>query len=143
MMAKSTMNSPDRYMQGPPGVNTFLNLFNHWPLDCLNLFFSRLSVILPLPLEDWFELWCCKRTKNITRLTCLLCFIVVFLLGCSLYFLLGRTYITLIAFGLYFKGPLSSFGLATPYSIWEHQNFPLNNVQTEVFSKRYTIEGER
>ena len=29
MMAKSTMNSPDQDMQGPPGVNTFLNLFNH------------------------------------------------------------------------------------------------------------------
>ena len=29
MMAKSTMNSPDRDMQGPPEVNTFLNLFNH------------------------------------------------------------------------------------------------------------------
>ena len=29
MMAKSTMNSLDQYMQGPPGVNTFLNLFNH------------------------------------------------------------------------------------------------------------------
>ena len=54
-------------------------------------------------------------------------FIVVFLLGCSLYLLLGRTYTTLIAFGLYFKGPSLSFGLATPYSIWEHQNFPLNN----------------
>ena len=50
---------------------------------------------------------------------CLLCFIVVFLLGCSLYSLLGRTYTTLIAFGLYFKGPSLSLGLATPYSIWE------------------------
>ena len=29
MMAESTMNSPDRDMQGPPEVNTFLNLFNH------------------------------------------------------------------------------------------------------------------
>ena len=29
MMAESTMNSPDRDMQGPLGVNTFLNLFNH------------------------------------------------------------------------------------------------------------------
>ena len=29
MMAKSTMNSPDRDMQGPSGVNKFLNLFNH------------------------------------------------------------------------------------------------------------------
>ena len=29
MMAESTMNSPDRDMQGPPRVNTFLNLFNH------------------------------------------------------------------------------------------------------------------
>ena len=29
MMAKSTINSPDRDIQGPPGVNTFLNLFNH------------------------------------------------------------------------------------------------------------------
>ena len=28
-MAESTMNSPDRDMQGPSGVNTFLNLFNH------------------------------------------------------------------------------------------------------------------
>ena len=29
IMAESTMNSPDRDMQGPPGVSTFLNLFNH------------------------------------------------------------------------------------------------------------------
>ena len=29
MMAESTMNSPDQDMQGPLGVNTFLNLFNH------------------------------------------------------------------------------------------------------------------
>ena len=29
MMAESTMNSPDRDMQRPPGINTFLNLFNH------------------------------------------------------------------------------------------------------------------
>ena len=29
MMAKSTMNFPDQDMQGPPRVNTFLNLFNH------------------------------------------------------------------------------------------------------------------
>ena len=53
-------------------------------------------------------------------------FIVVFLLGCSLYLLLGWTYTTSIAFGLYFKGPSSSFGLTTPYSIWEQKNFPLN-----------------
>ena len=29
MMAKNIMNSPNRDMQGSPGVNTFLNLFNH------------------------------------------------------------------------------------------------------------------
>ena len=29
IMAESTMNSLDQDMQGPPGVNTFLNLFNH------------------------------------------------------------------------------------------------------------------
>ena len=29
MMAESTMNSSDRDMQGPPGVNTFLKLFNY------------------------------------------------------------------------------------------------------------------
>ena len=29
MMAESTINSPDRDIQGPLGVNTFLNLFNH------------------------------------------------------------------------------------------------------------------
>ena len=29
MMIESTMNSPDQDMQGPPRVNTFLNLFNH------------------------------------------------------------------------------------------------------------------
>ena len=29
MMDKSTINSPDQDTQGPPGVNTFLNLFNH------------------------------------------------------------------------------------------------------------------
>ena len=60
---------------------------------------------------------------KLTILKCLLGFIVVFLLGCSLYLLLGRTYTTPIAFGLYFKGPSLSFGLAIPYSIWEHQKF--------------------
>ena len=29
MMAESTINSPNQDMQGPPGANTFLNLFNH------------------------------------------------------------------------------------------------------------------
>ena len=29
MMVESTMNSLDQDMQGPLGVNTFLNLFNH------------------------------------------------------------------------------------------------------------------
>ena len=58
---------------------------------------------------------------------CLLCFVVVFLSGCNLYLLFGRAYMTPKAFGFYFKSPSSSFGLATPYSIWEHQNFPLNN----------------
>ena len=29
MIAESTMNSLDRDMQGPSGVNTFLNLINH------------------------------------------------------------------------------------------------------------------
>ena len=29
MMAESTINSPDQDTQGPPGLNTFLNLFNH------------------------------------------------------------------------------------------------------------------
>ena len=29
MMAEITINSLDRDTQGPPGVNTFLNLFNH------------------------------------------------------------------------------------------------------------------
>ena len=29
MIAESTMNSPNRDMQGTLGVNTFLNLFNH------------------------------------------------------------------------------------------------------------------
>ena len=60
-----------------------------------------------------------------------MCFIVVFLLGCSLYLLLGRTYTTLKAFGLYFKGSSSSFNLATPYSFWDYQNFPLNNYHSK------------
>ena len=29
MMAESTINSPDQDIQGPLGVNTFLNLFYH------------------------------------------------------------------------------------------------------------------
>ena len=29
MMAESTINSPNQNTQGPPRVNTFLNLFNH------------------------------------------------------------------------------------------------------------------
>ena len=57
---------------------------------------------------------------------CLLCFIVIFLLGCNLYLLLGRTYTTPKSFGIYFKGPSLSFSLATSHSIWEHQNFPIN-----------------
>ena len=39
MMTESTINSPNQETQGPPRVNTFLNLFNHLLLDCLNLFF--------------------------------------------------------------------------------------------------------
>ena len=66
---------------------------------------------------------------------CLLGFIVVFLLGCNLYLLLGWTYTTPIAFGLYFKNPSLSFGLATPYSIWEHQNFPFNILATPLGSQ--------
>ena len=57
-------------------------------------------------------------------------FIVIFLSGCSLYLLLEWAYTTLKAFWLYFKCPSSIFGLATPYSIWEHQNFSLNTSQT-------------
>ena len=53
-------------------------------------------------------------------------FIVVFFSGCSLFLLLGQAYTTPKAFGLYFKGPSSSFRLATPYSIREHKKFPLN-----------------
>ena len=36
MMAKSTINSPDQDTQGPPGLNIFLNLFNHI-IDCWTL----------------------------------------------------------------------------------------------------------
>ena len=68
---------------------------------------------------------------------CLLCFIVVFLLGYSLYLLLGRTYTIPIAFELYLKGPSLSFGLATPYSIREHQKFSPQQVVAE------KIEGKR
>ena len=64
----------------------------------------------------------------------------VFLLGCSLYLLLGRTYTTPIAFELYFKGLSLSFGLATSYFIWEHQNFPLNNFQMHTL---YSIQSPR
>ena len=39
MMTESNINSPNQETQGPPRVNTFLNLFNHLLLDCLNLFF--------------------------------------------------------------------------------------------------------
>ena len=55
-----------------------------------------------------------------------MCFVVIFLSGCNLCLLLGQAYTIPKAFGLYFKSPSSSFGLATPYSIWEHQNFPFN-----------------
>ena len=102
--------------------------------------FSGLSVILPLPLEILFHLNYQIRTTNVliklTTLTCLLGFIVVFLLGCSLYLLLGRTYTTPIAFRLYFKGPSLSFGLVTPYSIWEQKKFPLNKnkLKNQIFS---------
>ena len=57
-------------------------------------------------------------------------FIVIFLSRCSLYLLLEWAYTTLKAFWFYFKCPSSIFSLATPYSIWEHQNFSLNTSQT-------------
>ena len=60
-------------------------------------------------------------------------FIVVFLSGCSLYLLLGRTCTTPIVFGFYFKGPSLSFGLATPYSIWGHQEFSPQHILTGNF----------
>ena len=50
-MAKSTINSLDQGTQGPLGLNTFLNLFNHQLLD------SKYNFTLTvgdntIPLED-------------------------------------------------------------------------------------------
>ena len=66
MMAESTINSLDQDTQGPPGLNTFLNLFNHWLLDS-KYNFTPIARDIIVPLEDWFGLWCCKRTNNITN----------------------------------------------------------------------------
>ena len=55
MMAKSTINSIDQDTQGPLGVNTFLNLFNHWLLDSKYNFTPTAEDNIIL-LEDWFEL---------------------------------------------------------------------------------------
>ena len=60
MMAESTINSLDQDTQGLPGVNTFLNLFNHWLLDS-KYNFTPTAGDNTIPLEDWFELWCVKR----------------------------------------------------------------------------------
>ena len=83
MMVEITMNSLDQDMQRPPGINTFLNLFNHWPLDCLNLFFSGLSIILPLPLEILFHLNYQTRTTNVLIKYCNVFFIGLLLLFCQ------------------------------------------------------------
>ena len=61
MMAESTINSPDRDTQGPLGVNTFLNLFNHRLLE--NLFFlhyqNRTTNILIKHCEVFLLGFCC------------------------------------------------------------------------------------
>ena len=66
MMAESTINSLDQDTQGPPGVNTFLNLFNHWLLDS-KYNFTPTAGDNTMPLEDWFELWHRKKINNITN----------------------------------------------------------------------------
>ena len=83
MMAKSTINSPNRDTQGPFEVNTFLNLFNNWLLDYMCNF--------TLPLENLFFLHYQNRTTNVLIKYC-----EVFLLGFCYcfrqvqpYFLLG------------------------------------------------------
>ena len=70
-------------------------------------------------------------------------FIVVFLLGCSLYLLLEQTYTTPITFGLYFKGPSLSFGLTSPYSIWGHQKFSPQQPSNDFLSSDTRRERER
>ena len=118
MMAESIMNSSNRDMQGPPGVNTFLKLFNYWPLDCLNLFFSGLSVILPLLLEILFHLNYQTRTTNILIKYCNVFFIGLLLLFCEvqpLFLVWIGFIITPKAFGYHLKSPQSSFGLASQH----------------------------
>ena len=66
MMAESTINSPNQDTQGLPGVNTFLNLFNHWLLDS-KYNFTPTAGDNTVPLKDWFELWRRKKTNNITN----------------------------------------------------------------------------
>ena len=66
MMAKSTINSLNQDMQGPLGVNTFLNLFYHWLLDS-KYNFTPTAGDNTIPLEDWFEPWRRKKTNNITN----------------------------------------------------------------------------
>ena len=55
MMVESTINSPDQDTQGPPGINTFLNLFNHWLLDS-KYNFTPTDGDNTILLDDWFEL---------------------------------------------------------------------------------------
>ena len=61
MMVESTINSPKRDTQGPLGVNTFLNLFNHRLLE--NLFFlhyqNRTTNVLIKNCEVFLLGFCC------------------------------------------------------------------------------------
>ena len=57
------------------GVNTFLNLFNHWLLNC---------VISPLPLENLFPLNYQNKTTNVLIKYCKVFFIGLLLLFCQM-----------------------------------------------------------
>ena len=63
-MIKSAINSLDQDAQGPLGVNTFLNLFDHWLLN-IKYNFTPTAGDNIIPQEDWFELWRRKKTNNI------------------------------------------------------------------------------
>ena len=83
VVAESTLDPFDQDTQGLPEVNTFLNLFNNWLLDYKYNF--------TLPLENFIFLYYCNGTTNIliNYHEVFYWALMLFLLRCSLYFLLG------------------------------------------------------
>ena len=82
VVAKSTLDPFDQDTKGLSKVNTFLNLFNNWLLD------SKFN--FTLPLENFIFLHCYNRTTTllVNHYEVFYWALMLFLLKCSLYFLL-------------------------------------------------------